>query len=296
MAPVHGWLCFFLGSVNENQRPSSSYNGDLNGLLVPDPLVAGDGPSLGKPVHRSISLGAVQEKQVICLSGDDSSTCIVISAKDVEIVASSDSSITSKARGSNKVKIQPVARYDWEQKYYNGNLIAVSNSYLAYAIRAASNGSAMVRVLSVSTAERTLLKGFTGGVADLAFAHLNSNQLACLDEAGNLFVWRLAMEKDKIQEEILVNIKRPDGTPLNTSRRIIWCPFIPDDNEENSEEGSQTLALLHEDRAEVWDLDIIRSNNRSWPVEVPNIKEGFIVVKGHSTVWLCFIFFTTVTF
>ncbi|XP_015729133.1 enhancer of mRNA-decapping protein 4 isoform X2 [Coturnix japonica] len=271
------------GSVNESQRPSSSYNGDLNGLLVPDPLVAGDGPTLTKPVHRSISLGAVQEKQVICLSGDDSSTCIVISAKDVEIVASSDSSITSKARGSNKVKIQPVARYDWEQKYYYGNLIAVSNSYLAYAIRAASNGSAMVRVLSVSTAERTLLKGFTGGVADLAFAHLNSNQLACLDEAGNLFVWRLSMEKDKIQEEILVNIKRPDGTPLNTSRRIIWCPFIPDDSEENSEEGSQTLALLHEDRAEVWDLDIIRSNNRSWPVEVPNIKEGFIVVKGHST-------------
>lgn len=29
---------------------------------------------------------------------------MVISAKDVEIVASSDSSITSKARGSNKVK------------------------------------------------------------------------------------------------------------------------------------------------------------------------------------------------
>ncbi|NWT04329.1 EDC4 protein, partial [Mionectes macconnelli] len=271
------------GSVNENQRPSNSYNGDLNGLLVSDPLGSGDRPSLAKPVHRSISLGALQEKQVICLSGDDSSTCLVISAKDVEIVASSDSSITSKARGSNKVKIQPVARYDWEQKYYYGNLIAVSNSYLAYAIRAASNGSAMVRVLSVSTAERTLLKGFTGGVADLAFAHLNSNQLACLDEAGNLFVWHLAMEKEKIQEEIVVNIKRPDNTPLNTFRRIIWCPFIPDDNEENGEEGSQTLALLHEDRAEVWDLDIIRTNNSSWPVEVPDIKEGFIVVKGHST-------------
>ncbi|XP_005152472.1 enhancer of mRNA-decapping protein 4 [Melopsittacus undulatus] len=271
------------GSVNENQRPSNSYNGDLNGLLVPDPVVVGDVPSLAKPVHRAISLGALQEKQVICLSGDDSSTCIVITAKDVEIVASSDSSITSKARGSNKVKIQPVARYDWEQKYYYGNLIAVSNSYLAYAIRAASNGSAMVRVLSISAAERTLLKGFTGGVADLAFAHLNSNQLGCLDEAGNLFVWRLTMDKEKIQEEILVNIKRPDNTPLNTSRRIIWCPFIPDDNEESGEEGSQTLALLHEDRAEVWDLDIIRMNNSSWPVEVPDIKEGFIVVKGHST-------------
>ncbi|XP_044275753.1 enhancer of mRNA-decapping protein 4 isoform X1 [Varanus komodoensis] len=271
------------GSVNENQRASSSYNGDLNGLLVPDPIASGDGVSLAKPVPQTVPLGALQEKQVICLSGDDSSTCMVITAKDVEIVASSDSSITSKARGSNKVKIQPVARYDWEQKYYYGNLIAVSNAYLAYAIRGANNGSAMVRVLSVSTAERNLLKGFTGGVADLAFAHLNSNQLACLDESGNLFVWRLAMENGKIQEEILVNIKRPEGTPLNSFRRIIWCPFIPDENDDNCEEGSQTLALLHEDRAEVWDLDIIQAKHSSWPVEVTNIKEGFIVVKGHTT-------------
>lgn len=57
----------------------------------------------------------------------------------------------------------------------------------------------MVRVISVSTSERTLLKGFTGSVADLAFAHLNSSQLACLDEAGNLFVWRLALVNGKIQ-------------------------------------------------------------------------------------------------
>lgn len=34
-----------------------------------------------------------------------------------------------------QVKIQPVAKYDWEHKYYYGNLIAVSNAYLAYAIR-----------------------------------------------------------------------------------------------------------------------------------------------------------------
>lgn len=38
-----------------------------------------------------------------CLSGDDSSTCIPITANNVEIVASQDSSINSKARGSNKV-------------------------------------------------------------------------------------------------------------------------------------------------------------------------------------------------
>uniref|UniRef100_A0A452S528 Enhancer of mRNA-decapping protein 4 n=1 Tax=Ursus americanus TaxID=9643 RepID=A0A452S528_URSAM len=271
------------GTTSSDQRPSNAYNGDLNGLLVPDPLCSGDGTSTNKPGLRAMPPINLQEKQVICLTGDDSSTCIGILAKEVEIVASSDSSISSKARGSNKVKIQPVAKYDWEQKYYYGNLIAVSNSFLAYAIRAANNGSAMVRVISVSTSERTLLKGFTGSVADLAFAHLNSSQLACLDEAGNLFVWRLALVNGKIQEEILVHIQQPEGTPLNHFRRIIWCPFIPEESEDCCEEGSPTVALLHEDRAEVWDLDMLRSNHSTWPVRVSQIKQGFIVVKGHST-------------
>ncbi|XP_055002087.1 enhancer of mRNA-decapping protein 4 isoform X1 [Sorex araneus] len=272
------------GPNAESQRPPNTYNGDLNGLLVPDPLCSGDSSSASKSGLRTMPPLSLQEKQVICLSGDDSSTCIGILAKEVEIVASSDSSISSKARGSNKVKIQPVAKYDWEQKYYYGNLIAVSNSFLAYAIRAANNGSAMVRVISVSTSERTLLKGFTGSVADLAFAHLNSPQLACLDEAGNLFVWRLALVNCKIQEEILVHIRQPEGTPLNHFRRIIWCPFIPEESEDCCEESSPTVALLHEDRAEVWDLDMLRSNHSTWPVDVSQIKQGFIVVKGHSTV------------
>ncbi|XP_042556682.1 enhancer of mRNA-decapping protein 4 isoform X2 [Dipodomys spectabilis] len=271
------------GTTAESQRPPSTYNGDLNGLLVPEPLSSGDRTSTNKPGLRTMPPINLQEKQVICLSGDDSSTCIGILAKEVEIVASSDSSISSKARGSNKVKIQPVAKYDWEQKYYYGNLIAVSNSFLAYAIRAANNGSAMVRVISVSTSERTLLKGFTGSVADLAFAHLNSPQLACLDEAGNLFVWRLALVNGKIQEEILVHIRQPEGASLNQFRRIIWCPFIPEESEDCCEESSPMVALLHEDRAEVWDLEMLRSSHNTWPVDVSQIKQGFIVVKGHST-------------
>lgn len=39
-------------------------------------------------------------------------------------------------------------------------------------------------------------------------------------------------------------------------------------------------------QAEVWDLDMLRSNHSTWPVRVSQIKQGFIVVKGHSTVSL----------
>uniref|UniRef100_A0A8D3DHX5 Enhancer of mRNA-decapping protein 4 n=1 Tax=Scophthalmus maximus TaxID=52904 RepID=A0A8D3DHX5_SCOMX len=207
-----------------------------------------------------------------CLSGDDGSTCIPITSNNVEIVASQDSSINSKARGSSKVKIQPVAKYDWEHKYYYGRLIAVSNSFVAYAIRGANN-HAMIRVLSLGSAERSLLKGFTGAVTDLAFAHLDSSLLGCVDEAGNLMIG---------SSLIVIHIKRPEDTPLNSHRRLIWCPFILDDNEENQDDTSQTLALLHEDRAEVWDLEVLRANNSSWPVDATELKDGLISVKGHT--------------
>ncbi|XP_029951983.1 enhancer of mRNA-decapping protein 4 [Salarias fasciatus] len=257
-----------------------SFNGELNGLLG---VLGNTDRSTMSESSRPIStdLSSAQEIQIIRLSGDDGSTCIPITSNNVEIVASQDSAINSKARGSNKVKIQPVAKFDWEHKYYYGRLIAVSNAFLAYAIRGAAN-NAMIRVLSDNLVERTLLKGFTGGVTDLAFAHLDSSLLGCVDEAGNLMVWQLTCTGSKILEQIVVHIQRPEDTPLNSHRRLIWCPFILDDNEENQDDTSQTLALLHEDRAEVWDLEVLRANNSSWPVDATELKEGLITIKGHT--------------
>uniref|UniRef100_A0A8C1RBS0 Enhancer of mRNA-decapping protein 4 n=1 Tax=Cyprinus carpio TaxID=7962 RepID=A0A8C1RBS0_CYPCA len=269
-------------SLVESQR-KPSFNGELNGVLGADLIGAGGLATMVEPTaHNSDKLNG-QDTQTICLSGDDGSTCVPIRANNVEIVSSRDSSIDSKARGSNKVKIQPVAKYDWEHKYYYGNLIAVSNSYLAYAIRGANNHS-MIRVLRLGSTERLLLKGFTGAVTDLAFAHLDSNLLGCVDEAGNMFIWQLTSHSSKIQDEVIVHIQRPEDTPLNSNRRLIWCPFIPEDNDENPEDACQTLALLHEDRAEVWDLDILRSNNSSWPVDATELKEGFITIRGHTRI------------
>lgn len=61
-----------------------------------------------------------------------------------------------------------------------------------------ANNHAMVRVLSLEFGERSLLKGFTGAVTDLAFAHLDSSLLGCVDEAGNLMVWQLTYTANKI--------------------------------------------------------------------------------------------------
>uniref|UniRef100_A0A8B9LPF1 Enhancer of mRNA-decapping protein 4 n=1 Tax=Astyanax mexicanus TaxID=7994 RepID=A0A8B9LPF1_ASTMX len=269
--------------AGESQR-KTSFNGELNGLMGADLIGTGVRTAMVEPTaHNTDKMNTTLDSQTISLSGDDGSTCIAITASNVEIIASRDSSIDSKARGSNKVKIQPVAKYDWEHKYYYGNLIAVSNAYLAYAIRGGANNHSMIRVLRLGSSERTLLKGFTGAVTDLAFAHLDSNLLGCVDEAGNMFIWQLSSQNSKIQYPfMIVHIRRPEDTLLNSNRRLIWCPFIPEDNEENPEDSCQTLALLHEDRAEVWDLDILRSSNSIWPVDATELKEGFITIKGHT--------------
>lgn len=267
----------------DGQR-KSSFNGELNGLLGAAGLLGSAECSLNlsestRPISQDMS--SSRDSQIICLSGDNGSTCKVITSSNVEIVASQDSSINSKARGSNKVKIQPVANYDWEHKYYYGRLIAVSNSFLAYAIKGANN-HAMIRVLSIGFAERALLKGFTGAVTDLAFAHLDSSLLGCVDEAGNLVVWQLTRTATKILDEVVVHIRHPEDTPLNPHRRIIWCPYILDENDENQDDTSQTLALLHEDRAEVWDIEVLRASSSTWPVEASDVKDGLITVKGHT--------------
>lgn len=267
----------------DGQR-KSSFNGELNGLLGAAGLLGSTDRSVNLtestlPISQDMS--SARDTQIICLSGDNGSTCKPITSNNVEIVASQDSDINSKARGSNKVKIQPVAKYDWEHKYYYGRLIAVSNSFLAYAIKGANNQS-MIRVLSVGFTERALLKGFTGAVTDLAFAHLDSSLLGCVDEAGNLVVWQLTCSASKILDEVVIHIRRPENTPLNPYRRIIWCPYILDDNDENQDDSSQTLALLHEDRAEVWDLEVLRANGNTWPVDASDVKDGLITIKGHT--------------
>uniref|UniRef100_A0A3P9QD26 Enhancer of mRNA-decapping protein 4 n=1 Tax=Poecilia reticulata TaxID=8081 RepID=A0A3P9QD26_POERE len=262
------------GKWGTDDQRKLSFNGELNGLLGAGLL----GTMATLHLYGSHFVSVFLK---ICLTGDDGSTCIPIVLNNVEIVASQDSGINSKARGSNKVKIQPVAKYDWEHKYYYGRLIAVSNSFLAYAIRGANN-HAMIRVLSLDFSERSLLKGFTGAVTDLAFAHLDSSLLGCVDEAGNLMVWHLTLTRSKILDQIVVHIQRPEDAPLNSHRRLIWCPYILEDSEENQDDTSQTLALLHEDGAEVWDLEVLRANYSSWPVDASEIKDGLIIVKGHT--------------
>ncbi len=78
--------------------------------------------------------------------------------------------------------------------HHHGNLVASNNQYLAYILEGRTGY--VLRVIHQPTNNRALLKGFTGAVVDVAFAHANSNFLACVDQGGNLFIWDLDRVED----------------------------------------------------------------------------------------------------
>ena len=60
-----------------------------------------------------------------------------------------------------------------------------------YFVVAGQSGDGLVRVIQRRTAERVLLKGFSGKVLDISFAHLWSVVLGTVDQFGNLTVYEI---------------------------------------------------------------------------------------------------------
>ena len=53
----------------------------------------------------------------------------------------------------------------------------------------------VVRIINRHTAERALLKGFSGNIIDLSFAHLNAIVLGAVDAMGNMFIYEMQEQK-----------------------------------------------------------------------------------------------------
>ena len=75
----------------------------------------------------------------------------------------------------------------------------------------------VVRVVHQTSGARGLLKDFTGAVVDLSFAHAGSNMLACVDQGGNIHVFKVAVEETAVVYPVCV---------------LSWCGVWWSDSEE----------------------------------------------------------------
>ncbi|CAB3231520.1 unnamed protein product [Arctia plantaginis] len=165
--------------------------------------------------------------------------------------------------GSSKVKLKNLVDYNWEPKFYSGQLLAIhtSGKYLAYSIKAPNavnpgTWSGMVRVVynpEPGSDRRALIKGMKGEVQDLAFAHIqNQVILACIDEQGNFYVHEIEVTDNGLRCTLLAEVREDTGV-VGTSHRVVWCPYIPDDEDESAEDDVARLLLTtHDNIARLW--------------------------------------------
>lgn len=109
----------------------------------------------------------------------------------------SKNSSQSRINASNKIKVNKIVNYEWEQRYTHGNMIAVhkSGQYFAYSIRVDNNGK--VKVFNKKLNEKVLLKSFKGRVVDLSFAHFDAEiLLGCVDETGCAQIFKIELDQD----------------------------------------------------------------------------------------------------
>ena len=113
----------------------------------------------------------------------------------------------------------PITLYSTDFTYQHGNLIAINENYISYAIK---NGK--IRVLNQVSATRTLLRGHTGAITDLVFFSRQTNLLASVCTDGLLFVWQIteAEGSQEFTHEIVHQANLAEA-----AQRVVWHPWKP---------------------------------------------------------------------
>ncbi|XP_037866623.1 enhancer of mRNA-decapping protein 4 isoform X3 [Bombyx mori] len=202
--------------------------------------------------------------QTIAFAEGDGMSCIEVYSSDVVVTINTG----NHDHGSSKVKLKNLVDYNWEPKFYPGQLLAIhiSGKYLAYSIKAPNTAnpgtcSGMVRVvynLEPGTDRRALIKGMKGEVQDLSFAHIqNEIVLACIDEQGNFYVHEIEATDSGLRCTLIAEIREDTGI-VGSFHRVVWCPYIPDEEDDDPDEDVDRLLLTtHANTARIWNMRVI---------------------------------------
>lgn len=109
-----------------------------------------------------------------------------------------------------------------------------------------------MRVVNKEKEQRALIRGMRSGIQDLAFAHINTPILACVDSMGNLFVHSIESSLSELITKTLVQIEVDSKVQLD--HRVIWCPYIPEEDQSDADEVSKLMVLTRGCNAELWSI------------------------------------------
>ncbi|CAL1278496.1 unnamed protein product [Larinioides sclopetarius] len=221
------------------------------------------------------------QKINLCANKDSSHVAIYGSEVDVY------SSPLEHGETCSQIIVEDMVDYGWEEKYYSGKLISVhmSGHYLAYVLKPSNNKPGYVRILRTHLEIRHLIKDYKSEVKDIAFAHSTSQVLlGSVDTCGELLVHKISDDGTVILCNLLIRILRPHEWAPSEHNRIIWCLYIPDDNESTeddsaNEDQTTLLVVTHDERAEIWNVDTVLKEHGPGNLTIDDVKGGVQVIS-----------------
>lgn len=94
----------------------------------------------------------------------------------------------------------------------------------------------MVRVVNTSNGLRALIKGMSGEVLDLQFAHIEKEHILASIDASSLYVHKIDLLEGSLLCNLIIKIEDPLLNYMPKYDKISWCPFIEvavDDDEDS---------------------------------------------------------------
>ncbi|XP_050101628.1 enhancer of mRNA-decapping protein 4 homolog isoform X2 [Anopheles aquasalis] len=193
--------------------------------------------------------------------------------------------------GSSKIKLMNMVDYKWEQKHYPGRLIACHKEcdVMAYGIKVTKQASreGMVRVVHLQAFDRVLIKGMSGEVLDIQFAHTSTPDcLLGIIEPTALHVHQVLLKDDKLTTTLKVKITDPLDGHVPVCDRISWCPYLRENEYEIDDFASQLLVWTRGATFQCYSIStLVKScadptNLSAWMLE----EGGFKATDGEATI------------
>ncbi|XP_054082484.1 enhancer of mRNA-decapping protein 4 homolog isoform X3 [Zeugodacus cucurbitae] len=226
---------------------------------------------------EGITSDAVSNCSIINFKADDSQCSYEIATKKVNIVVSPG----NHDHGSSKVKLKNIVDYKWELKNYPGHLIAVhmDGKHIAYVINVnnkVSRVEGMVRVVKAQTVLRALIKGMSGEVLDLQFAHIERERILASIDMNALYIHKIDMVDDNLQCSLIVKIEDPLLNYSPKYDKISWCPFIDVPGEDD--EDSQLIVWARGSTLQCFNINVIITEYGMGVIHPNAISMGYLKV------------------
>ncbi|XP_017110298.1 enhancer of mRNA-decapping protein 4 homolog [Drosophila elegans] len=248
------------------------------------------GTDQDQPIAANGNAAETQEVEIINFLPHEKQCCRVIRANHTKVLTSGG----VHTRGSSKVKLKNIVDYKWERKYYYpGHLVAVhrDGKHLAYAINVnnkATGMEGMVRVCNISSSMRALIKGMSGEVLDLQFAHTDRERILAVIDVSSLFVYKVDQIEGNLLCNLVLKVEDPIANYVPEYDMVSWCPYVCSTNStvpiNDEDDENQLLIWSRSSQFQCFHVKMIVSEHGRGKIQPGALETGYLKIEEDSLI------------